>query len=148
MSDQNDILEQHRKDVDPWLNRIGALTDVWDRQTVIWVGLANAAGLGVVVQKLAADVAASAWLLPSAWIFLLGLVAAGFVPRLLHVHFLTGSTQLFALRNNPAYDAPIASTRKIAERVLASAGGAFVLGVVFPLAGLTASALGYRFPWS
>lgn len=138
--------DRHEKLVDPHLDRVGRLVDVWHRQTVLWVALANAAALLAVSNQIAQAPSAHGWLVPSAWLFLMGLITVGFGPRLLHRHFMTASAELFAFRSDPERElSPNANKlMKLADRCLMIGAGCFALGTILPLSGLTLLALGIR----
>ena len=144
--------EQRRKDIDPWLERVGRLTDEWHRRTCVWLAVANGGGMLAIAQRQIATVEAAAWLLLSGWLFFFGLAFSGLASWLLYVHFLFASTHIAQLRINKEHTwaeaGKVPKTMRRANGALLLSAGSLLLAVMIPLVGLSALALGFRFSWS
>lgn len=62
------------------------LADDWHRRLLIWLGVVNGAGLAGISSQVVEHGSSATWLLPSAWFFFFGVLAAGLSAWGWHAH--------------------------------------------------------------
>lgn len=123
-------------------------TRIWDRRFAFSVGIANAAALAGLASRIAEKPLQATWLLPSAWLLLIGLVTAGLVPWLrlrasIHYRRLLTGARTHREAEMPEFNRAktLEDAHRLARAAIWTSAVCFVLAIALPLVALTIRAL-------